>query len=149
LLTIGCDLFGNDPEDVYQIAGYASGRRSGIDGGPMSRLWAVEAEYTLTGGMADHRLRLRASQYPAFLGALAGRLSARGVSGLSPSGGVEGIDGKWLDALADDLVAHRGHGLVVAGPELSPAIHAAVLALNSALGNVGSTILYRVPADTA
>ena len=150
LLTVGADLFGNDPEDVYQIFGYAMGRRSGIDGGPMNRLYAVEAEYTLTGGMADHRLRLRASDYSAFLGALADRLSAKGVTGLPSTGAtLAGLDATWLDALAGDLAAHRGHGLIVAGNEQPAAVHAAVLALNSALGNVGSTVLYRVPADAA
>ncbi|HEX4822930.1 MAG TPA: TAT-variant-translocated molybdopterin oxidoreductase [Candidatus Polarisedimenticolaceae bacterium] len=150
LLTIGADVFGNDPEDVYQITGYAMGRRSGIDGNLMSRLWAVESEYTLTGGMADHRARLRASQYPAFLGALADKLSAKGVAGLPRAGAtVEGIDAKWLDALAADLAGHRSHGLIVAGAEQPAAVHAAVMALNNALGNVGSTVLYHVPVDAA
>jgi molybdopterin-containing oxidoreductase family iron-sulfur binding subunit len=153
VLTLDADVFGNDPEDVFQIWGYASGRRSGIDGGPMSRVWAVEPGYSLTGGMADHRLRLRAGAIPAFLAALADRLGAAGVAGIAATGvtasSIPGVDAAWLDALAKDLASHRNHGMIVAGPGLAPAVHAAVLALNSALGNVGSTVLYRQPVDAA
>ena len=145
LLTLEADLFGNDAEDVYQIGGYASGRRSGMSGGPMSRVWAVESAYSLTGGMADHRVRLRAGSIPAFLAALAGKLGIPGASATA----VPGVEDAWLAALAKDLREHPGHGLIVAGAGLPPRVHAAVLALNAALGNVGSTVIYREPVDTA
>ena len=150
LLTLDADLLGNDPDDVSSISGFAYGRRSAIDGGPMSRVWAVEAAHSLTGAMADHRLRLPSSAIPAFVAALAGRLAAAGVTGLRPPASapsVPGLDAKWLDALANDLATHRGHGLVVAGSGCAPAVHAAVLAINAALGNVGSTVIYREPID--
>src|SRR5262249_11095203 len=118
LLTLDADLFGNDPDDVSSISGFAYGRRSAIDGGPMSRTWAVEAAHSLTGAMADPRLRLPSSAIPAFVAALAGRLAAAGVTGLRPPAStpsLPGLDAKWLDALAKDLAGHRGHGLVVAG----------------------------------
>ena len=42
----------------------------------MNRLYVVENRYTLTGAMADHRLRCPASQIPAFAHALAGKIAA-------------------------------------------------------------------------
>ena len=38
----------------------------------MNRLYAVEGVYSLTGAMADHRLRLESRQIAPFLAALAG-----------------------------------------------------------------------------
>jgi molybdopterin-containing oxidoreductase family iron-sulfur binding subunit len=143
ILAIEADLLGCDPEDVRHIAGFAVGRRSAIDGGPMSRLWSVEAAQTITGAMADHRLRLPSGSIPALVGALAARLAGAGGTA------VPGVDPKWLDALAKDLGEHRGKGLIVAGPAQPPAVHAAVLALNASLGNVGTTVTYHEPVDAA
>ena len=42
----------------------------------MNRLYVVENRFTLTGAMADHRLRCPASQIPAFTHALAGKIAA-------------------------------------------------------------------------
>ena len=42
----------------------------------MNRLYVVESTYTVTGTMADHRLRLPASQVGAYLLALASELKA-------------------------------------------------------------------------
>jgi len=57
------------------------------------------------------------------------------------------VDPQWLEALAEDLLANQGTSLIVAGPQQPPAVHAAVLALNAALGNVGTTVEYREPVD--
>ena len=43
----------------------------------MNRLYVVENRFTLTGAMADHRLRCPASQIPAFTHALARKIAAR------------------------------------------------------------------------
>ena len=49
--------------------GFTDGRRIDEPGGKMNRLYVVENRYTVTGGMADHRLRIPASQVGAFRGA--------------------------------------------------------------------------------
>jgi molybdopterin-containing oxidoreductase family iron-sulfur binding subunit len=144
ILALDADILGNDPEDVRHIAGFAAGRRAAIDGKPMNRLWSVEAAYSLTGAMADHRLRLASRQIPAVAAALAGRVMA-GVGGAD----VAGVDAKWLDAVAKDLKDNRGRGLIVAGPGQPAAVHDAVLALNLALGNVGTTVTYHETLNAA
>jgi len=142
ILALDADPLGNDPEDVRQIAGYTAGRRSGIGGGGMSRLWSVESAYTLTGAMADHRLALRSSAIPALVAALGDRVAGRPAS-------VPGVEPAWLDALAKDLSGSRGRSLVIAGNGQPAAVHAAVFALNETLGNVGATVTYHEPADAA
>jgi Fe-S-cluster-containing dehydrogenase component len=49
---------------------------------------------------------------------------------------------KAIPAIAKDLQAHRGRCLVVPGEFQSPAVHALAHAINQALGNVGSTVVY-------
>ncbi len=143
IVALDCDFVGSDPEDVRHIAGFAAGRQRAIDGQPMNRLWVVEAAHTLTGAMADHRARAASRAIPAVAAAIAARVGG----GSAPE--VPGIEGRFLDALAKDLKANRGSSVVVAGRGQPPSVHAAVLALNLALGNVGSTITYHDTTDSA
>src|SRR5207245_326846 len=147
-----------DPETIRHARGFADGRRAGVSGGAMNRLYAVEGVYSLTGAMADHRLRLESRRIAAFLAALAARLGAPAAGALSrssgqaasPAGaGVPGVDSRWIDALAKDLLANRGTGLIVAGERQPAAVHAAVCALNAHLGNTGKTVSYYETKDAA
>jgi len=57
VLTLDADPLLSDPEAVRHARGFADGRRAAT-GGTMNRLYAVEGVFSLTGAMADHRLRL-------------------------------------------------------------------------------------------
>src|SRR6185436_16592269 len=123
--------------------GFAAGRRAGASDAVMNRLYAVEGVYSLTGAMADHRLRLESRQIAPFLAALAGRIA--GGASQAP----QGVDQKFLDAVAKDLQANRGKSLIVAGDRQPAAVHAAVCALNDSLGNTGKTVSYFETKDAA
>jgi molybdopterin-containing oxidoreductase family iron-sulfur binding subunit len=152
ILCLDADPLLTDPEMIRHTRGFADGRRGSTTAelkfGPttaMNRLYAVEGVYSLTGAMADHRLRLESRQIASFLAALAARLATPGAS---PAGaGVAGVDPRWIDALAKDLLANRGKGLIVAGERQPAAVHAAVCALNAQLGNTGTTVSYYEPKD--
>ena len=148
ILALDADPLLTDPEMIRHARGFAAGRRAGAAGGAMNRLYAVEGVYSLTGAMADHRLRLQSRQIAPFLAALAARLGARGA-GPPPAAGVPGVDPRWIDALAKDLLANRGTGLIVAGERQPAAVHAAVCALNTPLGNTGKTVSYYETKDAA
>jgi MoCo/4Fe-4S cofactor protein with predicted Tat translocation signal len=148
ILALDADFLLTDPEMIRHARGFATGRRAGASGGAMNRLYAIEGVYSLTGAMADHRLRLESRQIARFLAALAARLAAATSGATSPGDdGVAGVDPRWLDALADDLLANRGRGLIVAGERQPAAVHAAVCALNDALGNTGRTVSYYETSD--
>src|SRR5688572_23356264 len=150
ILALDADPLLTDPEMIRHARGFAAGRRAGASGGEMNRLYAVEGVYSLTGAMADHRLRLESRQIAPFLAALAARLSSPAAGGASPAGaGVTGVDPRWIDALAKDLLANRGKGLIVAGERQPAAVHAAVCALNTSLGNTGKTVSYFETKDAA
>ena len=152
ILCLDADPLLTDPEAIRHARGFADGRRAGASPSTgsgqatMNRLYAVEGVFSLTGAMADHRLRLQSRQIAPFLAALAGRLGAPGASAGSA---VPGVDPRWIDALAKDLLANRGKGLIVAGERQPAAVHAAVCALNTHLGNTGQTVTYYEIKDAA
>ncbi|MFM8273455.1 MAG: hypothetical protein ACKODX_14170, partial [Gemmata sp.] len=71
VLALDSDFLGGEGDSVYYSRAFADKRR---DAARMSRLYVVEPAYTVTGTMADHRLRLPASQAGAYLLALAKEL---------------------------------------------------------------------------
>jgi len=107
----------------------------------MSRLYSIENNYSTTGSMADHRLRLKSSEIEAMVYALAARLS-QDLSGLNAySGYTNEISGhEMIETLANDLIANRSNSILTAGTGHKPAVHATISALNNALGNIGSTV---------
>jgi molybdopterin-containing oxidoreductase family iron-sulfur binding subunit len=150
ILALDADPLLTDPEMIRHARGFADGRRVGASGGAMNRLYAVEAVYSLTGAMADHRLRLESRQIAPFLAALAARLALPAAAAASLAGAdVAGVDSRWIDALARDLLANRGKGLIVAGERQPALVHAAVCALNTHLGNTGTTVSYYETRDAA
>jgi MoCo/4Fe-4S cofactor protein with predicted Tat translocation signal len=150
ILALDADPLLSDPEMIRHTRGFAAGRRAGVSGGAMNRLYAVEGVYSLTGANADHRLRLESRQIAPFLAALAARLVPPAAGAASQTeAGVPGVEPRWIDALAKDLLANRGKGLIVAGERQPAAVHAAVCALNTSLGNTGKTVSYFETRDAA
>ncbi len=148
ILTLDADLFHAEAASQYYSRDFARGRRVAKASDPMNRLYAVEASYTLTGGMADHRLRISSSQMTAFAAALAGRILGTGDYA-ALAAGLEASP-QWIDECAKDLVAHKGAAVVVAGAHLPVAAHVLVHAINAALGAPGRTVDYvKVEAPTA
>ena len=85
----------------------------------------------------------------SILAMLAARLAPSATVASAAGGGVPGLDPRWIDALAKDLLANRGKGLIVAGERQPAAVHAAVCALNTSLGNTGKTVSYYETKDAA
>ena len=120
--------------------------------GPMNRWYVVESSLTATGTVADHRFRCESSRVPGVLCALAAQLHERNLIVLDDAlarlvvSTSKTIDlGFWqprLRSLADDLGAHRGRSIILAGMRQPKAVHGLVHLLNEALGNKGSTVKY-------
>jgi MoCo/4Fe-4S cofactor protein with predicted Tat translocation signal len=119
-------------------------RRGAESGGGGNRLYVVESTCTPTGTAADHRLPLRPSDVERFARALAAEL---GISDTNSDGLPDGVEPKWLAAVAYDLRANRGKSLVVVGAYQSASVHALGHAINDALGNGGSTVKYTSPIE--
>ncbi len=139
IVSLDADFLQTGSGHVRHIHDFAS-RRSLPDGpsSNLNRLYVVESMATITGAMADHRLPLRSSDVEAFTRQLA---AAVGVSA-APAQAGPNIPADWLKAVADDLTAHRGSSLVIAGETQPPVVHAIAHAMNAALGNAGKTVVY-------
>ena len=83
--------------------GFTARRRIDQPGEKMNRLYAVENRYTITGGMADHRLRIPASQVGAFAVQLAAEIGdghgRRDADSASADAGQDEGDGEFPGGL--------------------------------------------------
>jgi len=108
----------------------------------MNRLYVVESMVSCTGAVADHRLPLKPSEIEAFARALANALK---IPGIAPGSPLPELAQQWLAPLAEDLRAHSGKVLVIAGEHLPPAVQQIAFVINQNLGAVGKTIRYIEP----
>jgi len=102
----------------------------------MSRFYSIESTPTNTGGKADHRLPVRASEVEQVARAIA--------AGLGVGGGesAKSEHAKFVAAVVKDLQAHKGAAVVIPGDNQPAAVHALAHAMNQALGAVGNTVIY-------
>jgi molybdopterin-containing oxidoreductase family iron-sulfur binding subunit len=144
ILALDRDFLGQDG-DTSDARAFAKRRK--VDGGnAMNRLYVVENRYTVTGGMADHRLRIGASQVGAFLAEIAvavaaktGDAALKSIVDALPKAAAKST--AWVEPCADDLVANKGASLVLVGSRQPVAVQALAFAVNAALGNLGKTLI--------
>ncbi len=151
ILALDSDFLHLETDAIANTKGFTEGRRVESENDSMNRLYVVEPAFTVTGGMADHRLNLPASQVAAFTLTLAHELQNQGLA-LPGSISLPAVEYKaspdWIQAVAKDLLTNLGQSLIVAGRNQPAQVHALVLLLNSALGNTGSTVDYYQMKDS-
>ncbi len=150
VVSIDADFLRADGSHLYYTREFSKARRvkNPSDAQAMNRLYVAESGFTLTGSMADHRLRLASSHMLALIAALAVRIT--GNQTFAPLAQGLQIQPQWLDECAADLLANRGASLVVPGAHLPVQVHAIAHAINAALDNIGSTVEFvATPASTA
>ncbi len=138
VLSLDNDFLGSDEVAPVVARGFANRRRVEKPGDKMNRLYVVENRYTITGGMADHRLRLPASQVGHFVLALAKELGVD-AGGITAEGNVELPEG-WVREAAADLRSTNGRCLVLVGNRYPVAVQQLVAAINEKLGAQGKTL---------
>jgi len=149
IVSLDADFLGCGPGSLRYAREFAARRRP-EPADRMNRLYVTECMPTSTGARADHRLPLKPSEIEPLARALARAVGSGQPGGpASPTGTVRPSEGRtrWTDAVAKDLLAHRGRSLVIAGDGQPPAVHSLAHAMNQALGNVGKTIVYTSPAE--
>ncbi len=144
ILTLDSDLLTSGPGCVRYAREFSRKRRVENVESKMNRLYAVESRPTSTGGMADHRLRMRASEIESFVRTLAKQLGVAVAAGPAISSSVPP---EWIPALARDLQQHAGASLVVAGDHQPAIVHAMVHAINHTLGNFDKTVYFTQPIE--
>lgn len=145
ILSLDSDFLLMESNNIINSQRFADSRHVDDEHGDMSRLYTVESGFTITGAMADHRMRLQSRQIGAFAAALGLELQVLGVEiqvDLS-NYSTHQFDRKWLKALAKDLIVSKGESVILAGRRQPASVHALVTTINAALGNNGKTINYR------
>lgn len=163
IVSFGADFLGTWLNPSVFSAQFSEGRK---DIKNMNKLVVFDTNYSLTGANADIRVRIKPSQLMTAVMALAGRVAKKtSNSRLAEVAGKYAesekalhIEPALLDRLAEDLVAHKGQSLIVAGglntmTAESVDLQIAVNALNTVLGNDGATVDHKnamtIDASTA
>src|SRR5207302_7706026 len=156
ILALDSDFLDCGQGDLASVRAFSSRRRISAAKETMNRLYVVENRFTLTGAMADHRLRCPASQVPVLTYWLATKISeattdaAVGslISSMPVPARPVGFDEQWLNEAATDLLSKPGASLVVAGPHQPVVVQLLVYAINVALKNIGTTLIaHTVPRN--
>jgi MoCo/4Fe-4S cofactor protein with predicted Tat translocation signal len=141
VVSLDSDVLENGPGHLRYARDFSSRRRVRKGTTSINRLYAIESGPTGTGSLADHRLAVRPSQVEAY---------ARSIAAGLGSGAAAATDhADWIAALVRDLQRNRAASIVVAGDEQPPVVHALAMAINQALGNIGTTITITDPVEVA
>ncbi len=157
IVSLDEDFLGTHPDAVRNARDFAVQRRA--DHGSMSRFYAVEGTFSLTGSNADVRVPAATGAVGQVAWALAAQLVQQehvslpaGLSGMSSllrEAAAHGEHWPQVARMAKDLAGAGSHALVCAGPAQPADVHALAHALNLALGAVGTTVTYAEdPAGT-
>jgi Fe-S-cluster-containing dehydrogenase component len=122
IVSLGADFLGFGSASLKYARDFAARRDPNRQ---MNRLYVAESTMSLTGAAADHRVLLRSDELEKFALELAG-----------------GATSEIAKAIGEDLHAHAGNSVVVAGEFESPLVQAAGRRLNEVLGNIGVTVDY-------
>jgi MoCo/4Fe-4S cofactor protein with predicted Tat translocation signal len=143
ILSLDADFLESRPANLRYAREFADRRDPNV--GNLNRLYVCEPRFSITGGMADHRLRVKSQQVLAVAAAVAAKVGGT-LAGLAQAAlqkaSLPAESQAWVDAVAAELLASQGRCVVVAGERQPAVVHTLAAALNAALGNVGSTVRF-------
>lgn len=138
VVCVDADPLGADPLSVYHTTKWSQ-RRKPLKGNPgMSKMIVAEAQYSLTGGNCDERIRLHPSQIEPFMAVIEKEIAGSTAVGSDVAASASADVAARAKNAASELKGAIGESLVMAGWHLSPRAHAIALNINNALGNVGA-----------
>ena len=133
VVSLGSDFLDEGPGHLRYARDFMSRRRIRNGATTMNRLYALEGSVTSTGSVADHRVVVNPTQIEYFARQILAGQSNHPV----------------VSTLIKDLQANRGSSVVIAGDEQPAAVHAIAHAINTQLGNIGTTVLVSDPIEVA
>ena len=133
VVSLGADFLAQGPGHLRYARDFMARRTIRNGETRMNRLYAIEGAMSSTGSVADHRIAVRPSQIEDFARQILAGQSSHPV----------------VATLIKDLQANRGTSVVVAGDEQPAAVHALAHAINTQLGNIGTTVLITDPIEVS
>ncbi len=155
IASVFADPFSCGPDHLSHLRGFGKNRTmmSAADAKNINRLYAIEADYSIFGLNADHRLRLPIGLAKRFVEALAYELHAsynididKSLPGFKSLSSIvnkptlmKGLDRKFVYTLAKDLAQNKGQALLFGGDHLPKEVLAMIHVLNTALSGLNKT----------
>jgi MoCo/4Fe-4S cofactor protein with predicted Tat translocation signal len=133
VVSLGSDFLGEGPGHLRYARDFMSRRKIRNGAKSMNRLYAIEGSMSNTGSVADHRVAVKPSQIEDLARQILGGQSSHPV----------------VQTLIKDLQANRGTSVVIAGDDQPAVVHAIAHAINTQLGNIGTTVLVTDPIEVA
>jgi molybdopterin-containing oxidoreductase family iron-sulfur binding subunit len=136
VVSLGSDFLGEGPGHLRYARDFMARRKVRTvetKTTSINRLYAIEGSMSNTGSVADHRIQVKPSQMEGIARAI---LAGQGTD-------------KVIATLIKDLQANRGTSIVLAGDEQPAVVHALAHAINTQLGNIGTTVLVTDPIEVA
>lgn len=144
--SLDSDFMTELPGSLRYIRQFAGRRDVSQPNTKRNRFYALDASVNLTGSNADERLAVTPSRLKLLAGWVASELGlVIGGFDFEP----KPFEKTWLTSLVQDLKAHKGHSLIIAGESQPAEIHALCYSLNQLLGNVGHTVQYIEPIEAS
>ncbi len=136
--SFNCDFLGTWLSPTEFTRQWTSTRKVTDTNPTVSRLYQFEAQMSLTGANADHRIPMKPSQEAAALVALYNSIAARARQDIYNAPKVE-LAGNFIEKASLDLWEARGKALVVSGTN-DANIQQIVVAINWMLEAYGATL---------
>ena len=150
IISLGSDFCASGPYHLRNARDFGVRRR--LTSPAPSLLYVAECSPSPTGTIADHRVTASPAALGRIAAALLATIAAEGRGKAEIPAGTTTTAGRsipltsaqraWVASAASDLMANRGRGIVIAGPQQPADVHAMAHALNAAAGNVGTTVHY-------
>jgi len=147
ILAIDADFLSAMPFHLRMARDFAERRRTSQPSHTMSRLYAVEANLSPTGAMADHRLCRKPSEIAAVLGGIVAELAILLPSRVSSAianalGSLRAErEANVIHAIARDLARHPESSVIIVGETQPKEVHA--------LAHFANTVLFAQGPFTA
>ena len=152
VLSLDCDFLGTrEPVSTTNSRQFMSGRKvlSPSDAAKMNRLYIAESDLTITGGVADHRLRVHSSEVEAFSCLVYAEIlkllkskDTELIAHLEKLGSSVAQHAEWVAECAKDLISNKKNSVVLAGSHQTENAHLVTYAINQSLGSVGTCVNY-------
>ncbi|WP_439473317.1 TAT-variant-translocated molybdopterin oxidoreductase [Algoriphagus formosus] len=143
IVSFGADFLGTWISPIEFAGQYAKTRKISKERPEMSRHYQFESNLSLTGGNADYRSPIKASQSGLAVLALYNMLARKAGATTVSAPAVEVAN---LEKAANDLWASKGASLVVSGSN-DPNVQTVIHAINELLGNNGTTVDFSTPVN--
>ncbi|MFW6058877.1 MAG: TAT-variant-translocated molybdopterin oxidoreductase [Phycisphaeraceae bacterium] len=152
ILSLDADFLFAMPGSVRYARDFADRRRvregAGIDADRMNRLYVAEPGVSMTGANADNRLAVSARHVAAVAREVGEQLGVSVPARAEQRSPPQAVT-RWARIVAEDLQAHRGEALVLAGPTQPAWVHALVHLINETLEAHGRAVASVEPFDVA